>query len=424
MMARQSASMTQQETSPMKQNMSVVGIDLAKRTFHLVGMDATGQILFRKRLCRDALRPFIVPLPPVVMGMEACGGAHYWARRFREPGHEVKLMAPQLVKPYVKSNTNATRDAEAIGEAVTRPTMRFVPVKGRDQQDIQSLHRARERLRKARTALVKAIRGLLSAYGMVLPTSVRKFRQAFVSTLEAERSKLTELRHALCEPLLDAFLEVEKRLVYDDEKRTTMGQSHPACQRRLTIPGSGPLTATAFVAAMSAAEPCKNGRQCAAWLGLVPRQHTTGGKARLLGRRKRGDGSVRKLLVHGARATVRWVGSTTARRSQWIRACVERRGTNRTAVAVAKKNARIAWVLLRRQQDSQPVTASRRSARATRGQHSRHARCGAAHANTMEVGQRRQELGEERERGAPSPLMVRTATVQRRHEQTGIACAG
>jgi transposase len=340
----------------MKQDVSVVGIDLAKRVFHVVGMDVTGQILFRKRLSRDALIPFIMQLPPVVIGMEACGGAHYWARRFREHGHTVKLMAPQFVKPYVKSHKNDTRDAEAIGEAVTRPTMRFVPVKGLAQQDIQSLHRARERLMKVRTALVNEIRGLLSEYGIVLPTSVSKFRKAFVAKLEAERSKLTELGHELFQHLFDEFSEVEKRLVYYDEKLTTMGRTHPECQRLLTIPGIGPLTATALVAAVSDAQQFHNGRQFAAWLGLVPRQHTTGGKERRMGISKRGDGYIRKLLVHGARATIRWVGSRTDRRSQWIRQLVERRGTNRTAVAVANKNARIVWVLLSRQQDYRPVT--------------------------------------------------------------------
>lgn len=340
----------------MQQDVSVVGIDLAKRTFHVVGMDATGQILFRKRPSRDALRPFIMQLPPVVIGMEACGGAHYWARRFREHGPTVKLMAPQFVKPYVKSPKNDTRDAEAIGEAVTRPTMRVVPVQGLAQQDIQSLHRARERLMKVRTALINELRGLLSEYGIVVPTSVSKFRTAVVAKLEAERSTLTELSHELFTHLFDEFLEVEQRLVYYDEKLTTMGRTHPECQRLLPLPGMGPLTATALVAAVSHAEQFHTGRQFAAWLGFVPRQHTTGGKARLLGMSKRGDGYLRQLLVHGARAVIQWVGSKTDRRRQWIRQLVERRGKNRTAVAVANKHARMVWVLLSRQQDYRPVT--------------------------------------------------------------------
>src|SRR5713101_9550565 len=172
--------MEPQEASPKKPEMSVLGIDIAKRVFHVVGMDERGKIVLRKRLSRHALIPFIATLPPVLIGMEACGGAHDWARRFREHGHEVKLMAPQCVKPYVKSNKNDMRDAEAIAEAVTRPTRRFVPIKDVDQQDIQALHRVRERLRGERTALVNEVHGLLHEYGMVMPTGVATFRQAVV----------------------------------------------------------------------------------------------------------------------------------------------------------------------------------------------------------------------------------------------------
>src|SRR5229473_8063347 len=182
MISESDATMSPQEASPMKPAMSVRGIDIAKRVFHAVGMDNTGKIVLRKRLARNALMPFIATLPPVLIGMEACGGAHYWARRFRAYGHEVKRMAPQFVKPYVKSNTNDSRDAEAIAAAVTRPTMRFVPTKDVDQQDIQALHRVRERLIGERTALVNEVHGLLHAYGIVLPKGVAKFRQAVVGT--------------------------------------------------------------------------------------------------------------------------------------------------------------------------------------------------------------------------------------------------
>ena len=177
----------------MKPEMSVLGIDIAKRLFHAIGMDERGTIVFRKRLSRHDLIPFIAKLPPVLIGMEACGGAHYWARRFREYGHEVKLMAPQFVKPYVKSNKNDSRDAEAIAEAVTRPTMRFVPIKDVAQQDIQALHRVRERLMGARTALVNEVHGLLHEYGIVIPKGVAKFRQAVVSKLESAKDKLSAL---------------------------------------------------------------------------------------------------------------------------------------------------------------------------------------------------------------------------------------
>jgi transposase len=335
----------------MKPAISVLGIDIAKRVFHAVGMDERGKIVLRKRLSRHDLIPFLTKLPPVLIGMEACGGAHYWARRFRAHGHEVKLMAPQFVKPYVKSNKNDSRDAEAIAEAMTRPTMRFVPTKEVDQQDLQALHRVRERLIGARTALVNEVHGLMHEYGIVIPKGVAKFRQAVVGKLESEQDKLTPLSQEMFWKLIDEFAALEKQLAYYQEKLEALATTHPECQRLMTIPGIGPLTATALVAAVSNASAFKNGRQFAAWLGLVPRQYTTGGKERLLGISKRGDTYLRKLLVHGARATIRWVGRKTDRRSQWMRQLLERRGKNRPAVAVANKNARIVWALLTSHQD-------------------------------------------------------------------------
>jgi transposase len=337
--------------------LSVVGIDIAKQVFHLVGMDEHGTILVRKRLYRAQVMAFIAQLPPTLIGMEACGGAHYWARCFREHGHEVKLMAPQFVKPYVKANKNDMRDAEAIAEAVTRPTMRFVPTKDVGQQDLQALHRVRERLMGERTALVNEVHGLMHEYGIVIPKGVAKCRQAVVEKLESEQDKLTPLSQEMFWKLVEEFVALEKQLAYYQEKLEALAQSHPECQRLMTIPGIGPLTATALVAAVSDASAFQNGRQFAAWLGLVPRQHTTGGKERLLGISKRGDTYLRKLLVHGARATIRWVGRKTDRRSQWIRHLLERRGKNRTAVAVANKNARIVWALLTSHQDYQPATS-------------------------------------------------------------------
>lgn len=330
----------------MQQHITVLGIDLAKHVFHLVGMNEAGKIMLKKRLTRAALLPFIAQLPPVVIGMEACSGAHFWARQFRAHGHTVRLIAPQFVKPYVKSNKNDPADAEAICEAVTRPTMRFVPVKEAAQQDLQAFHRARERVVKARTALVNEIRGLLGEYGIVLPQSVTKFRHTFVATLEAERGKLTALSTELFVQLYEEFCALEKRLAYYTEQIEAIGAAHPVCQRLMTIPGIGPLTATALVAAVSEPNSFKNGRQFAAWVGLVPRQHSTGGKPRLLGISKRGDVYLRTLLVHGARATLRWVGLKTDRRSKWLRGLIDRRGKNKAAVALANKNARIAWALL------------------------------------------------------------------------------
>jgi transposase len=230
----------------MAQQISVLSMDIAKRVLHVVGMDDTGHVVLRKRLAHGALLPCIAQLSPLRIGLEACGSAHDWARRFREPGHEVRLIAPPFIKAYVKSPKHDARDAEAICEAVTRQTMRFVPIKPLGPQDPQALHRARERLIKARTALVNEIRGLLPEYGMVLPQGITKFRTLMVSKRQDEQTQCTALSTEVFWHLYDEFLSLEKRLAYDDEKLAAIGQAHPACQRLQTIPGIGPITATAM----------------------------------------------------------------------------------------------------------------------------------------------------------------------------------
>jgi transposase len=265
----------------MKHTITTVGIDLAKNIFHLVGTDTTGKIVWRKRLTRHALVPCMAQLPPVTIGMEACGGAHYWARQLCQQGHTVKLMAPQFVKPYVKSNKNDMRDAEAIAEAVTRPTMRFVPIKDIAQQDVQALHRVRERLIGARTALINDVHGLMQEYGIVLPKGVTKFRQAVVEKLESDKAKLTALSQEIFRKLLEEFVALEEQLASYQEHLDTLAATHPECQRLMTIPGIGPITATALIAAVGDVGVFKNGRQFAAWLGLVPKQHSTGGQSHL-----------------------------------------------------------------------------------------------------------------------------------------------
>lgn len=342
----------------MAQTISVLGIDIAKLVFHVVGMNDAGHIVFRKRMARSELRRFIANLPPLRIGMEACGGAHYWARCFREYGHDVRLIAPQFIKAYVKSPKNDARDAEAICEAVTRPTMRFVPIKRVEQQDLQALHRVRERLIKARTALVNEIRGLLHEYGIILPQGITKFRRLIVQRLEADQAQLTPCSRELFWHLYEELLALDKRLASYDEKVTAIGQAHPECQRLQTIPGIGPVSATALIAAIGDATQFKNGRQLAAWLGLVPREHSTGGKPRLLGISKRGDVYLRTLLVHGARATLRWIETKPDDRSRWVRALIARRGKNRAAVALANKNARIVWALLVHNQEYRVGTAA------------------------------------------------------------------
>src|SRR5215208_4414044 len=308
-----------QEASPREKTLSVLGIDLAQQVFHLVGMDAHGTIVVRKRLYRAQVMAFIAQLPPTLIGMEACGGAHDWARCLREHGHEVRLMAPQCVTPYRQANKNDRRDAEAIAEAMTRPTMRFVPVTSGAQQDLQALHRVRERLMKARTALINETRGLLHDYGIIVPQGAATFRKHVLEKLTTEAAKLTPHSLELFRQLLEELAALESRVAPYDAQLAQVAQMPPVCQRLMTIPGLGELTATALVAAVNDATQFQNGRQFAAWLGLVPRQHSTGGKARLLGISKRGDVYLRKLLVHGARATLRWVGLKADRRSQWLR---------------------------------------------------------------------------------------------------------
>jgi len=254
-----------QEASLMQPAMSVLGIDMAKRVFHAVGMDERGKIVLRKRLSRHDLMPFMAKLPPGLIGIEACGGAHYWARRFREHSHEVKLLAPQFVKPFVKSNKNDMRDAEAIAEAVTRPTMRFVPTKDVDQQDIQALHRVRARLIGARTALINEVHGLMLEDGIVMAKGVAKFHQAVVEKLEAAKDKRTALSQAMFWKWVEEFGALEKQLASYQETLEGLATTHPECQRLLTIPGIGPITATALVAAVGDMGVFKNGRQFAAW---------------------------------------------------------------------------------------------------------------------------------------------------------------
>ena len=249
----------------MKHHVNTVGIDLAKKIFHLVGTDTMGEIVGRKRLTRHALAPFMAQLPPVAIGLEACGGAHYWARQLRQHGPHVQRMAPQFAKPSGKSNKNARRDADAIAAAVTRPPMRFVPIKDVDPQDIQALPRGRERLISARTALINAVHGLRHAYGIVMPTGVPKFRHAAVEKRASEKAKLTPLGQEMFGKLVQEFATLEEQLASSQEKLATLAKRPPECQRLMTLPGIGPITATALMAVVGDVGVLKSGRQCAAW---------------------------------------------------------------------------------------------------------------------------------------------------------------
>lgn len=339
-----------------KGDVKVLGIDLAKQSFQLHGVDETGQIVLRKKLSRGQLSAFVARLEPCLIGLEACGGAHHWVRVFKLHGHIVRMIAPQFVKPYVKSNKNDAVDAEAICEAVQRPNMRFVPEKSIEQQDIQSLHRIRSQIVARRTAQANQVRGLLQEYGIIIPKGISYIRQQIPLILEAADNGLSDLFSQLLNDLYREFVHLDERVDALERTLKTLCEQSEDCQRLLTIPGVGLLSATALVAAIGDIRAFKNGRELAAWLGLVPRQHSTGGKTTLMGISRRGD-YLRTLLIHGGRTVVRVAEKRQDRKNQWVCEIEQRRGKNIAAVAVANKNARIAWALLSKQTTYQKVAA-------------------------------------------------------------------
>lgn len=325
---------------------TTIGIDLAKNVFQLHGVDAHGKTVLTKRLSRTNLLPFLANLRPCLVGIEACSSANYWARRFRELGHEVRQIRPQFVKPYVKTNKNDRNDAQAICEAVSRPDMRFVPSKSIEQQDLQALHRVRMRLVRDRTALVNQTRGLLREYGVFLPVGIRPFRAKLPEVLEDAENELTALTRDIIADQAQRLRELDERIAASDRRIDRCFRDADVCRRLSTVPGVGPVAATALVAAVGDARCFKNGRHFAAWLGLVPRQHSSGEHHRLLGISKRGDTYLRTLLIHGARAVMQRCDSRTDARGRWLRELKDRRGFNRACVALANKNARILWALM------------------------------------------------------------------------------
>lgn len=329
-----------------KNTITVLGIDLAKQSFQLHGVDKNSIVMLTKKLTRKKLSQFIAQLSPCLIGIEACSGSNYWVRVFERYGHTVRMIAPQFVKPFVKSNKNDAADAEAICEAVQRPSMRFVPAKSVEQQDIQSLHRIRSQAVARRTAQANQIRGLLMEYGIIIPKGISYIRKEIPCILEDATNELTDVFRALLSELYDEMVHLDERIEMLENKLKIVCKENENCQRLLTIPGVGLLSATALVAAIGDISVFKNGRELAAWLGLVPRQHSTGGKPTLLGISKRGDTYLRTLLIHGGRTVVRVAEKYQDKRNQWINKLDQRRGKNITAVAVANKNARIAWALL------------------------------------------------------------------------------
>ena len=325
---------------------TTIGLDIAKSVFHLYAVNSAGRYIKKKQLKRKQVLAYMVNIEPCLIAMEACGGANYWAREFAAQGHQVKLIAPQYVKPYVKGNKNDYNDAEGIAEAAQRPNMRFVPIKSVEQQDIQSVHRQRERIKKERTALVNQVRGLLAEYGVVINKGVAAVRRGLPEILEDAENGLTPLTRELFAELQEELQAIDKRFEQCEKRIKCLNQENEVCQRLDEILGVGPITASAIYAAAGDGKDFVNGRHFSAWLGLVPSQHSTGGKTVLLGISKRGNAYLRTLFIHGARAVLRYSSNKTDRFSRWAQALLERRGHNRACVAVANKMARIAWVIM------------------------------------------------------------------------------
>ena len=327
-----------------------MGIDLGKNSLQIYSVDSDARKVVGRKFSRQKLKEYLVALPPCTVAMEACAGAHYWARLFQSYGHEVRLIAPQFVKPYVKSNKNDAVDAEAICEAAQRPNMRFVAVKVIEQQDIQSIHRMRSLTVARRTAQINQIRGLLLEYGIEVPTGRLTLLKRLPEILEAAENGLTDLFKGELFGLYEELRHLDERIAHYDEKINQIARADERAQRLQTIPGIGPMSATALLAAIGDVHAFRNGRELAAWLGLVPRQRSTGGKPRLLGISKRGDVYLRQLLIHGARAVLCWVDRKTDRHSRWATALQGRRHKNIAIVAMANKMVRIAFALLKNSQ--------------------------------------------------------------------------
>ena len=333
-----------------------IGVDLAKNVFQVHGVDGREEPAWRCRLKRENWLKVVVEKaePGCEVGMEACSGAHHWARLLRDKGYEVKLIAPQFVKPYVKSNKNDANDAEAICEAMSRPSMRFVSIKTVVQQDIQAMHRIRSELITHRTAKANQIRGLVSEYGMVAPKQLNQLRRAIPCWLEDAENGLSGLFRRLLHGLWGDLKGLDERVGELGREIKLIADRDADAKRLQQLRGVGPIIATALVAAVGNGEHFAKGRQMSASLGLTPRQHSSGNKDRLLGISKRGDPYLRSLLIHGARSVVTGAKHKEDRLSQWITSLAARSHTNVAVVALANKTVRMAWAMLRHETDYQP----------------------------------------------------------------------
>jgi transposase len=328
---------------------TTIGLDLAKHVFQAHGIDAAGATVLRKQLRRSQVVAFFAALPRCVVGLEACATAHYWARELRAVGHEVRLMPAQYVKAYVKRNKNDAADAAAICEAVSRPTMRFVAIKTAEQQAALLLHRGRERLVRQRTSLVNALRAHLAEFGVIAPQGLRNVARLIAIVRDESDTRLPDLARQVLQVLVAQLEQLMAAVAAIEQQLTVWHRSNPVSQRLASIPGIGPIIATALAATVVEPIGFASGREFAAWLGLVPRQHSTGGKARLGGISKRGNRYLRRLLINGASANLLRSKATNA--DPWVIGLRRRRPSLVVAVAVANKTARIAWAVMRREQN-------------------------------------------------------------------------
>jgi len=323
-----------------------IGIDLGKTLFHLVGVDSSGTVVVRKRCSRAQLLVYTADIRVHRIGMEACSGAHFLGRALREQGHDVRLLPAQYVKPYVKTNKSDYIDAEAIAEAVERPNMRFVPIKTEEQLDLQTVHRVRERWVMRRTAVVNQMRGLLLERGLTLAKGRRHLEEAIPGILANADSKLSESFQVLLRQLNQELEQLSARIAEMDKVIERTAADHEGCQRLTTIPGIGPVTATALVAAIGNGAAFRRGRDLAAWVGMVPREYSTGGRQKLLGISKRGNSYLRRLFVQGARAVMQRRNRQSNSLGRWLTQLLARVHQNVAIVALANKLLRAAWAVL------------------------------------------------------------------------------
>ena len=326
----------------------VLGIDLGKTVFHLIGMDEHGKIVLRKRFSRSQLLKFLANTPACLIGMEASCGCHHVGRTLASFGHDVRLIPAQFVKPFVKSQKNDYRDAEAIAEAVQRPTMRFVPIKTEEQLDIQSVHRVRERLLAQRTSLVNQLRAFFLERGLIVRAGRAYLWRVLPEVLSQAQQIVSPRMFRLLQAIVQQWRELEVQIEEVDSEIARLAQSDAACQRLQTVPGVGPIAATAMVAAIGNGAAFRKGREFSAWLGLVPHQRSTGGQTKLLGITKRGNEYLRRLFIHGARSVCLHVNRAQHRWGTWITELKDRKPSNLATVALANKLARIAWSVLNR----------------------------------------------------------------------------